>query len=64
MAKCPQWRQAMALRGKGAEMGPTGPRIDSKRRSGVGRYVRAPGWPFVDSGADPLTFYRRVDKWE
>ena len=38
-----------------AEIGPTGPRIDSTGRSGFGWYVRTSGGPFVASGADPLT---------
>ena len=38
----------MAQGPKGAEMGPTGPRIDSAGRSGVGWYVQVSGprpWP-------------------
>jgi len=35
----PRGRQAMALGGKGAEMGPKGLRIDCERRSGVGWYA-------------------------
>ena len=48
----------MAQGPKGAEMRPIGPRIDSERRSRVGRYVRTSGGPFVTSEGRPARFKR------